>query len=56
MKDGHKIMFHVKHLNPRYSDKNRETFIKYNVKHSKIKMFHIMKPQYIGVSIAIIFL
>ena len=33
---GHKIMFHVKHLNPIYCKKYRETFLYLGVKHNEI--------------------
>ena len=41
-------MFHVKHFDPRYSDGNRETFLKKVVKHWKQGFFGKEKPQYLG--------
>ena len=40
-------MFHVKHINPRYSDKIRETLVMRAVKHRKHKAFCMISPQYI---------
>ena len=50
IKVGHKIMFHVKHFDPRYCDQNRETSQITIVKHRKTKQFFQNRPQYLVLS------